>query len=57
MITEPYTVKRLGKMQASIACNVKAMGFDPNPGIQKHCYCDGDLVYDETHIEDDLAEF
>jgi hypothetical protein len=57
MIHEPYTVKRLGTTQGSINCTAKAMGFDPNPGFDKHCYCDADLVYNETIIEEDLAAF
>lgn len=33
------------------------MGFDPNPGFDKHCFCDPDLVYYEDMINDDLAAF
>lgn len=45
MLKEPYTVKKLGLTQGSMNCSVKAMGFDPNPGIDKHCFCDADLTY------------
>lgn len=45
MIHEPYGVKRLGKTQGSMNCSNKAMGSDPLPGFDKHCFCDGDLVY------------
>lgn len=57
LVQEPYTEKRLGKTQGSINCSTKAMGFDPNPGFDKHCYCDADLVYAEAMITEDLAAF
>lgn len=57
MLTEPYTVKRLGATQGSLTCSVKAMGFDPNPGMDKHCYCDGDLTYNQTLIDEALDAF
>jgi hypothetical protein len=57
MLKDPYFVKKLGSSQGSMNCSTKAFGFDPNPGIDKHCYCDGDLTYNQTLIEDDLATF
>ena len=57
LILEPYAVKRLGKTEGSVNCSNKAIGSDPNPGFDKHCYCDADLVYSETIIEEDLAAF
>lgn len=57
MITQPYTTKRIGTTQGSLNCSVKAFGFDPNPGIDKHCYCDGDLTYKQHLIDEDMGEF
>jgi len=57
MLQDPYYVKKIGLSQGSLACTTKAFGFDPNPGIDKHCYCDGDLTYNQTLIDSDLARF
>jgi len=51
MLNEPYVAKRLGANQGSINCSAKAMGSDPNPGIDKHCYCDADNTYNQTLID------
>jgi len=57
MLKDPYFVKKVDAAQGSMNCSVKAFGFDPNPGIDKQCYCDADLTYNQTLIDDDLAEF
>jgi hypothetical protein len=57
MLKDPYYTKKVGSAQGSMNCSTKAFGFDPNPGIDKHCYCDGDLTYNQTLIDEDLAQF
>jgi len=57
MLTDPYFVKKVGKSQGSMNCSVKAFGFDPNPGVDKHCFCDVDMTYNQTLIDQDLAQF
>lgn len=33
------------------------MGSDPNPGMDKHCFCDGDVTYNQTLIQEDMDAF
>lgn len=57
MLKEPYVAKKLGQNQGSINCSSKAMGSDPNPGMDKHCFCDGDVTYNQTLIQEDMDAF
>lgn len=57
MLKDPYTSKKISGSQASLPCSSKAFGFDPNPGISKHCFCDADKTYNQTLIEQDMARF
>lgn len=57
MLKEPYVAKKLGQNQGSINCSSKAMGSDPNPGMDKHCFCDSDVTYNQTLIQEDMDAF
>jgi hypothetical protein len=57
MLALPYAHKTLGPMKSINNCSVKTFGFDPNPGMEKHCYCDADVTYNVTLVQEDLAGY